>query len=375
VGVYSTNTISPKGNSGMTSISTHNDDSTINFPDIGFDFLYNGANCRTTINSSGNSWVGFTGSSEQLKINRRDAGADNIYYAKETVNDKPTFRIRWEGHQSYSTWGTLNLVWELILFNDNSMVLVIEKIPNTGTNSFENPTLGTTSLTLENNKSYAFIPQQDQGKAYDIKEGSYIQTDIKYLIVDGTDIKHWDTTSSSYVKVSELPITADKFETYGDDIYHKERTGIIDASPILKIWSPSAELPAPRITQVIKPKPVVVNMKDDILFSEAYIKDIMNAVVTVDNTGSGIIAFIVSTDSGVSWKAWDGGSWILVDATNIEDVKSKGMSVAALQGITEEQWTALGLSNKKIRFAWYMEVNSSTDILKLRQIRVNYNTN
>lgn len=375
MGVYSTNTISPKGNSGMTSISTHNDDSTINFPDIGFDFLYNGANCRTTINSSGNSWVGFTGSSEQLKINRRDAGADNIYYAKETVNDKPTFRIRWEGHQSYSTWGTLNLVWELILFNDNSMVLVIEKIPNTGTNSFENPTLGTTSLTLENNKSYAFIPQQDQGKAYDIKEGSYIQTDIKYLIVDGTDIKHWDTTSSSYVKVSELPITADKFETYGDDIYHKERTGIIDASPILKIWSPSAELPAPRITQVIKPKPVVVNMKDDILFSEAYIKDIMNAVVTVDNTGSGIIAFIVSTDSGVSWKAWDGGSWILVDATNIEDVKSKGMSVAALQGITEEQWTALGLSNKKIRFAWYMEVNSSTDILKLRQIRVNYNTN
>lgn len=375
MGVYSTNIISPKGNSGMTSISTHNDDSTINFPDIGFDFIYNGINCRTTIHSSGNSWVGFTGSSEQLKINRRDAGADNIYYAKETVNDKPTFRIRWEGHQSYSTWGTLDLVWELILFNDNAMVLVIEKIPNTGTNSFENPALGTTALTLESNKSYAFIPQQDQGKAYDIKEGSYIQIDIKYLIVDGTDIKHWDTTSSSYVKVSEVPLTADKFKTYGDDIYHKERTGIIAASPILKIWSPSAELLTPRITQVIKPKPVIVNMNDDILFSEAYIKDIMNVVVTLDNTGSGIIVFIVSTDSGVSWKAWDGGSWILVDITNIEDVKSKGMSVAVIQGITEAQWTALGLSDKKMRFGWYMEITASTDVLKLKQIRANYNTN
>ncbi|AKA72349.1 hypothetical protein [Clostridium scatologenes] len=300
MGVYSSNMIAPKGNSGMTLVSSHNDDSTASFPDIGFDFFYNGANCRTTISSNGNSWVSFNGSSEQLKINRRDAGADSIYYAKEAINNKPIFRIRWEGHQSYSTWGTLDLVWELILFNDSAMVLVIEKIPNTGTNSFENPTLGTTSLTLENNKSYAFIPQQDQGKAYTVQEGSYVQTDIKYLIVDGTDIKHWDKASSSYMKVSELPLTADKFKTYGDDTYHKERTGITSSVPSLKIWSLLAEMSAPRITQTIKPKPIIVSMKDDISFSEAYIKDIMNAVVTLDNTGSGIIVFIVSVDSGVS---------------------------------------------------------------------------
>ncbi|WP_147564967.1 hypothetical protein [Clostridium tyrobutyricum] len=375
MGVYSTKISAPKGNSGMTSVSSHNDDTTVKFPDIGFDFLYNGVNCRTTINISGNSWIGLTGANEQLKINRRDAGADNIYYAKETINDKPTFRIRWEGHQSYSTWGILDLVWELILFNDGAMVLVIEKIPNTGTNSFENPTLGTTNLTLENNKSYAFIPQQDQGKAYTVQEGSYIQTNIKYLMVDGNDIKHWETISLSYVKISELPLTADKFQTYGDDIYHKERTGITSPSPSLKIWSSLAEMPTPKVTQTIKPKPIIVSMKDDIPFSEAYIKDIMNAVVTLDNTGNGIIVFIVSTDSGGSWKAWNGSSWVLVDITNMQDAKSKGMSVAVLQGITEAQWTSLGLSSKKIKFAWYMEVVASTDVLKLKQIRVNYNTN
>ncbi|KZL93979.1 hypothetical protein [Clostridium magnum] len=375
MGVYSTNIIAPKGNSGMTSVSSHNDDNTVSFSDIGFDFFYNGVNCRTTINSNGNSWLGFTGANEQLKINRRDAGADNIYYAKETVNDKPTFRIRWEGHQSYSTWGTLDLVWELILYNDGAMVLVIEKIPNTGTNAFENPTLGTTNLTLENNKSYAFVPQQDRGKAYTVQEGSYIQTNIKYLMVDGNDIKHWDTASSSYVKVAELPLAADKFQTYGDYSYRKERTGITSSAPSLKIWSPLAEMPAPKVTQTIKPKPIIVSMKDDISFSEAYIKDIMNAVITSDNIGSGIIAFIVSTDSGVSWKTCNGSSWVLVDITNIQDVKNKGMSVTILQGITEAQWTSLGISNKKIRFAWYMEVTSSTDILKLKQVRVNYNTN
>lgn len=373
MGVYSTNIISPKGNSGMTSISTHNDDGTINFPDLGFDFFYNGVNCRTTISSNGNSWIGFT-SNEQLRINKRDAGADNIYYAKEMVNGKATFRIRWEGHQSYSSWGTLDLVWELILFNDSSMVLVIEKIPNTGTNSFENPTLGMTTLTLENNKSYAFIPQQDQGKLYTVQEGSYIQANIKYLIVDGNDIKHWDASTSSYVKVSELPLVADKFQTYGDDVCHKERTGIIATSPILKIWSSSSEMPAPKITQIIKPKPVIVTMKDDISFSEAYINDIMNVVVTLKNTGSGIIVFIVSVDSGVTWKSWDGSSWILVDVTNMQDVKSKGMTVAVLQGITEDEWTSLGLLNKKMRFGWYMEISGSTDELKLNQVRVNYNT-
>lgn len=374
MGVYSSSIIEPKGNSGMTLLSSHNDDTTVSFPDIGFDFFYNGINCRTTIKTSGNSWVGFTGATEQLKINRRDAGADNIYYAKETVNDKPTFRIRWEGHQSYSTWGTLNLVWELILFNDSAMMLVIEQIPNTGTNSFENPTLGTTTLTLENNKSYAFIPQVAQGKAYTVQEGSYIQTDIKYLIVDGNDIKHWDSVSSSYVKVSELPLTADKFQTYGDDTYHKERTGLLSASPVLKIWSPLTDMAASKVTQTIKPKPIIVDMKEDILFSEAYIIDIINAAVTIDNTGSGIIAFIVSTDSGVTWKAWNGSSWVLIDITNMEDVKTKGMSVATFQGITEAQWTSLGLSNKKLRFAWYMEVTSSADVLKLKQIRINYNT-
>ncbi|WP_373845534.1 hypothetical protein [Clostridium sp.] len=204
----------------------------------------------------------------------------------------------------YSTWGTLNLVWELILFNDSAMVLVIELIPNTGTNSFVNPTLGTTTLTLENNKSYAFIPGQEQGKAYTVQEGSYIQPNIKYLMVDGNDIKHWDISSSSYVKISELPLTADKFQS----------------------------------------------------------------------TGSGIIVFIASTDSGTSWKAWNGSAWVLVDITNMKDVKTKGMTASVLQGITEAQWTYLGISNKKIRFGWHMEITSSTDVFKLKEIRVNYST-
>ncbi|UZQ49975.1 hypothetical protein [Clostridium kluyveri] len=73
-------------------------------------------------------------------------------------------------------------------------------------------------------------------------------------------------------------------------------------------------------------------------------------------------------------RAWNRSSWILLDITNMEDVKTKGMTVSVLQGITEAQWTSLGLSDKKIRFAWYMEITASTDVLKLKEIRVSYNT-
>lgn len=76
----------------------------------------------------------------------------------------------------------------------------------------------------------------------------------------------------------------------------------------------------------------------------------------------------------MTWNTWSDSSCILVDITNIQDVKTKGMSVTVLQGITEAQWTSLGLSDKKTVFAWYMEVTASTGILKIRQIRVNYNT-
>jgi hypothetical protein len=48
-------------------------------------------------------------------------------------------------------------VWEFILFDDSTMVLVIDKIPNTGTNFFTNPVLGTIAVTPENSKSYWWI--------------------------------------------------------------------------------------------------------------------------------------------------------------------------------------------------------------------------
>lgn len=196
---------------------------------------------------------------------------------------------------------------------------------------------------------------------------------IKYLIIDGTEVKHWNSSDSKYEKVGEIPVTKKMFEDYGQSVVNKERIGLTSSKPALVRWS-NAKLDDYSITQVAIPKGQIIKMISDATFSEDYVVDIINAVVTATNTGLGTLKFIVSTDSGVEWKTWSGSTWDTINIYNLEDIKTSGMSVAILQGITEVQWTSLNLSNKKIRFAWYMEITASTDILKLKQIRVNYNT-
>ncbi|WP_373181202.1 hypothetical protein [Clostridium butyricum] len=372
--MYSSKIIEAKGHEGMTLLASSIDDDTKSIPDIGFDFFYNEQNCRNTLKISGNSWLGFTGSNEELKVNRRDTKADKIYYAKETIEGKPTFRIRWEGFNSWSYKGNYNIAWEAILYNDSAFVLVVEKTTKDGTDSFENPSKGRTDLDFKAGISYVFIPSEDGGKAYLVQEGSYIQAKIKYLIVDGNDIKRWDDKSKQFIKVSEVPLTREKFINYGDDALHKERAGIVNAKPVLKIWSDAEKMVAPTIVQTLVPNPTIIEMKEDILFNEDYIIAINKAVVEAVNKGNGLIKFIVSTDSGGNFKSWNGSSWISVDKNNLEDVKNNGMSIDTLQGINQSQWNSLGLESKKLRFAFYMEISSSNDELKLNQVTLNYET-
>ncbi|SHH59470.1 hypothetical protein [Clostridium grantii] len=370
--MYSSEIMGPLGNIGMTLLASNKDDTTISVPDIGFDFFYDGVNCRSTMKTSGNSWVGFTGSSEQLKVNRRDTRAEKVYYANETINGSQVFRLRWEGDHYYSAYGAYDILWELILYKDSSMVLIIEKITNDGTDSFVNPNVGTITYDFLANKSYTFIPTEDGGRNYTIQEGSYVEANIKYLIVDGTDIKHWDTGSSQYVKISELPITAQAFQSYGDASFHIERTGLVSNNPILKIWSDNESMAVEKIIQTAVPKASLIEMKKDILFNDDYIQGINDALITVENTGSGVIRFILSNDSGVTWKTFY-GAWVDIDKNDLNTIKTSGMSINTISSITETEWQTLCGTSKKVRFAFCMEISSTSDVLKINEIRLNYN--
>ena len=59
--------------------------------------------------------------------------------------------------------------------------------------------------------------------------------------------------------------------------------------------------------------------------------NITNVIATATNKGAGT----VSTDGGIEWKTQNGSAWETINADYSDDVKSKGMSVSVLQGITE----------------------------------------
>lgn len=61
--MYSSTIIAPKGNSDIT-LSSHNDDTTVGFPDIGFDFYYIGT---TTLTFENNKSYAFISGQEQGK--------------------------------------------------------------------------------------------------------------------------------------------------------------------------------------------------------------------------------------------------------------------------------------------------------------------
>lgn len=357
-----------KGNAGMTLFGTRNDDGTNVLPNIGFDFMYNAVNVRAAINISGNSWVGFGSATEHLLINRRDASYNNLYWIKEIENNSPVFRIRWEGNSNYSSYGSNDLVWELTLYNDNAMVLVIQATPKNGTDSFvsKGPS-GTIGCNFQTGKSYVFFPTILGGKSYIVQEGSYKITTQVFLMDDGENgLKAWN--GSTWTKVADPPVTEDIMKANGTTTLPISRNGIILTNPTLLMWTDDLRGIAFRTRTTGTPTPKLIKQTTDYSIPSG----IKNVVVTVNLTGSSDIKMVCSVDQGTTWKAWN-GSWITVDMSSIINVKNNGMIASALNGVTTAQWAALVVSAQVVRFAYYMEQAAIGDSCSVDKIRVNYN--
>ncbi|MBU3100657.1 MULTISPECIES: hypothetical protein [Clostridium] len=356
-----------KGNAGMTLFGAHNDDVTNVLPNIGFDFIYNDINVRSAINISGNSWVGFGSATEHLLINRRDASYNNLYWIKEVEDNRPVFRIRWEGNSAYSSYGSNDLVWELTLYDDNAMVLVIQAIPKNGTDSFVSKgSSGTITCNFQATKSYVFFPTVVGGKSYIVQEGSYkIITQVFLMDDGGNGLKGWD--GSTWTKVADPPVTEDIMKANGIAVLPSSRNGLILTNPSLLMWTDNLSEVVLRTRTTGIPTPKLIIQTSDYSIPAG----INTVVITVNLTGSSVIKIVCSIDQGFTWKAWN-GSWISVDVSAISNVKNTGMIASVLNGITAAQWATLGANYQELRFAYYMEQAAKGDICNIDKIRVNY---
>lgn len=80
--------------------------------------------------------------------------------------------------------------------------------------------------------------------------------------------------------------------------------------------------------------------------------------------------FALSFDSGVTYSIWDRTSWITVDIANTNDVKSKFMTKATLDTLTDTQLEILRNGSTTLRVAYLAEQTLSKDLCYTDQLDI-----
>lgn len=379
----------PKGNAGMTLISSRNDDSTVSFPDLGFDFKYNGSPVRI-IYSNGNTWIGFGTASEHLTINRKDTSVNNLYYKYEVENQTKLFRIRFEGNSYYGSWGSNDLIWEISLYETGVFTLIIENMPNNGTNNFINPGIGTQPLTLEVGKSYVFEPGDSDGKKFSIVEGSYFPHIDKFLIVDDEGVKTLQLVEevSTWVKVADLPVTQELLLEYGCDALPATLDGLIGDAPTVYYYTDNQDAIEAKenyefeILMTATSLPKVIIQREDFLIHTSKVINKIELDISLDKRDS--IGNLISTDSevrlaisvdeGLTWLTFNMENSLFeeIDINNIAEFLSNGMNPQNLSTIDYSALNQLIETNRKIRFAYLLEKPTFDDVCKLKKLKIFY---
>lgn len=97
-------------------------------------FYFNGVQV-TNLYVSGNSWIGFGASSEQLKVNRRDAKVWYEYTETGTIGTNKFMKLRWCGYSTYSqTADAYAQQFDVFLFDNGQIFLNFYDVP---TSSFD----------------------------------------------------------------------------------------------------------------------------------------------------------------------------------------------------------------------------------------------
>ena len=142
--------------------NSKNDDGTTTYA-TGIDwFKFNGVTV-SNIYSSGNSWIGFGASSEQLKVNRRDCAVWYEYSETGTIGYCRFYKFRWRGYSYYSSTDAASLrEFEFFLFDTGQILLRFFTVPTSnfnGTNALVCGSATTSySATAGTPCEYTFTP-------------------------------------------------------------------------------------------------------------------------------------------------------------------------------------------------------------------------
>ena len=128
------------GTTNMTAVRNNsgNDDGTDTVA-TGITWFYFNSTQVTNLYVSGNSWIGFGASSEQLKVNRRDAKVLYEWTETGTIGANKFFKLRWCGYSMYNqTVDSYAQQYDVFLFDNGQIFLNFYDVPTSnfdGTNA------------------------------------------------------------------------------------------------------------------------------------------------------------------------------------------------------------------------------------------------
>ncbi|WP_010651580.1 hypothetical protein [Oceanobacillus massiliensis] len=333
--------------------NTAYDDSTLTIDGVDW-FKFNNV-VATKIYINGNSWFGFGGSSEQLKVCRRDAKMYNFWREEGTLFNHFRFlRMKWDGFSRYnSTSSDVALCYEVFLFDTGDIFLNVIQAP---TNTSY---LGTSQLVCSGGtKSFAitagatvqvtFTSLNEAGSDYEMTYGLIpIEPPYnrKFLVsdIDGRiytiDINNEEQTLVEIENVTDL--TAELFQTYGIDDLPVESLLMNLISPGILFWQDSEnELPTIQMGVTALPPNQTV-YTENVSMADSTIKGIENVTIDSDD----LTLFAVSVDGGISWYAYVDSIWSQLSETQ------SGMTRLTVEGIGTDAWALFATTGQmKFRF-------------------------
>ncbi|MGM7682852.1 discoidin domain-containing protein [Cytobacillus sp. Hm23] len=183
----------------------------------------------------------------------------------------------------------------------------------------------------------------------------------KWLIDDGGVIK--TINQSSWDTVGEAPPTVEMFNLHGMSdlsVINEEFVNQLSSDqPTLLAYAEESSL---GIELSVTPKADVIKSSTDIDLT--YVESLNNINVSFSKEEGSIIKVLTSVDSGESWLAYNTTlrNWVGVDIENLSEIKEQGTDVETFNNLTDAEWSVLIEGKDQIRFAYYIEHDSPSDV-------------
>ena len=338
---------------GMTAFrnNSEQDDGTDSITGVDW-FKFNSVSA-STIYVSGNNWIGFGTSSEQLKICRRDGATWSVYYQTGTIKTSIQFyKLHIIANTQFFSSNPSNtvLIYEVFFFSDGRIFIYIIQSPTDSSYLGESSLVcgsTTTSLTIGLNNTcpiYITLTPTDAttGTGWSAKYKKITFGTIRYLVKSGTT--YYTVVDGAMSALSDVTdLTASVFTEHGTSAVPTSALLITLASPTVYKWSDGQTISNLTATvTALPPNQTVVTENFDM--TDSSILGIEK--VTADSDGNTLYA--VSFDNGTTWYAYADSAWVVLTEAQ------SGMTKATLNGIGTDAWATMATTGHyKFRFVLF----------------------